>query len=143
MPPTDGLTLRQFVLDSTDARGLAEFYRLLLGIPYREGDERPDGAESSENGEDFIVLMNPAGGARLAFQQVEQLPEPTWPEGPIPQMGHLDLQVSSREALDAAHRRATSLGARLLRDLADDPQEPIRIYADLSGHPFCIFLASD
>ncbi|SDJ05122.1 Catechol 2,3-dioxygenase [Frankineae bacterium MT45] len=141
MQPTDGLRLRQFVLDSTDARALAQFYRKLLGFPYRDGDERPEGADASENGEDFIVLMNPAGGARLAFQQVEHLPEATWPDGPYPQMGHLDFQVDSREALDSACDRAVALGARLLRDEADDPEEPIRIYADPSGHPFCIFRA--
>ena len=30
---------RQVVLDTTDARGLAEFYRQLLGFDYRAGDE--------------------------------------------------------------------------------------------------------
>lgn len=34
-------TLRQVVLDTTDARGLAEFYRQLLGLEYRPGDEPP------------------------------------------------------------------------------------------------------
>jgi Glyoxalase-like domain len=33
--------LRQVVLDSTDARALAEFYRQLLGLRYRPGDEPP------------------------------------------------------------------------------------------------------
>src|SRR6185437_8636310 len=33
--------LRQVVLDSTDARRLAEFYRQLLGFSYRPGDEPP------------------------------------------------------------------------------------------------------
>ncbi|MFY2787524.1 hypothetical protein [Rhodococcus sp. MALMAid1271] len=32
--------------------------------------------------------------------------------------------------------------ARLLRDLHDDPEEPIRIYADPAGHPFCIFVGA-
>ena len=37
--------LVQVVLDTTDARGLAEFYRRLLGYRYRPGDEhRPPGA---------------------------------------------------------------------------------------------------
>ena len=33
--------LQQVVLDSTDARALAEFYRQLLGYKYRPGDEPP------------------------------------------------------------------------------------------------------
>ncbi|HEX4907199.1 MAG TPA: VOC family protein, partial [Actinomycetes bacterium] len=33
--------LRQVVLDCTDARLLAEFYRQLLGFRYRPGDEPP------------------------------------------------------------------------------------------------------
>jgi hypothetical protein len=30
-------------LDATDVRALAEFYRELLGLQYRPGDEPPDG----------------------------------------------------------------------------------------------------
>ncbi|WP_269442213.1 VOC family protein [Jatrophihabitans cynanchi] len=33
--------LNSVVLDTTDARGLAEFYRQLLGYEYRAGDETP------------------------------------------------------------------------------------------------------
>jgi hypothetical protein len=35
-----------------------------------------------------------------------------------------------------------ALGARLLDDHADDPEEPLRVYADPAGHPFCIFVAT-
>ena len=34
-----------------------------------------------------------------------------------------------------------STDARVLQDLADDPVEPLRVYADPDGHPFCIFVA--
>jgi hypothetical protein len=34
------------------------------------------------------------------------------------------------------------LGARLLVDRADDEAEPLRVYADPDGHPFCIFAAA-
>jgi len=40
------------------------------------------------------------------------------------------------------HERALLLGARLLYDRTDDPEEPLRVYADPSGHPFCIFVAA-
>jgi hypothetical protein len=29
----------------------------------------------------------------------------------------------------------------MLYDRSDDPEEPLRVYADLAGHPFCIFVA--
>ena len=43
--------------------------------------------------------------------------------------------------LDVAHERALALGARLLEDRSDDPEEPLRVYADPAGHPFCIIAA--
>jgi len=134
--------LRQVVLDTTDARALAEFYRRLLGLRYRPGDEPPAAGEPDPNGQDWLVLEGDAGTTRIAFQQVAELPEPTWPEGPRPQMLHLDLTVPTVADLDTQHARALVLGARLLRDRSDDPDEPLRVYADLAGHPFCIFVAA-
>ena len=132
--------LRQVVLDTTDARGLAEFYRRLLGLRYRPGDEPPADGEPDPRGEDWLVLRAPSG-AGLAFQQVAELPEATWPEGPYPQMLHLDLTVPDLAALSAQHERALALGARPLLDRTDDPDEPLFVYADPAGHPFCIFVA--
>ena len=133
-------TLRSVVLDTTDARGLAEFYRRLLGLRYRDGDEPPAAGEPDPHGQDWLVLRG-TGGAALAFQQVARLPPATWPEGPVPQMLHLDLSVPTREELEAHHARATGLGARVLLDRTDDPDEPLRVYADPAGHPFCLFVA--
>jgi glyoxalase superfamily protein len=87
-----------------------------------------------------VVLLDPSGTPRLAFQQVESLPPPTWPDGPRPQMLHLDLTVETVAELEEQHKRAISLGARLLADHVDDPEEPLRVYADPAGHPFCIFV---
>ncbi len=123
--------LRQVVLDAVDARALAEFYRRLLGFSVRPGD--PD---------DWVVLLD-EGVPRLAFQRVDTLPPPTWPSGPRPQMLHLDLTVETVAELDEQHERAMSLGARLLADHADDPEEPLRVYADPAGHPFCLFVGPD
>ena len=80
-------------------------------------------------------------GVQVAFQQVDELPEPTWPDGPYPQMLHLDLTVPTVEELGRQHERALGLGARVLRDRSDDPEEPLWVYADPAGHPFCIFVA--
>jgi hypothetical protein len=129
--------LRQVVLDATDARALAEFYRQLLGYVYREGDEPPD-----DETPDWLVLRDPRGAQRVAFQLVDRLPPSTWPAAGVPQQLHLDLTVGSRERLDVHHDRALQLGARLLLDRSDDEQEPLRVYADPAGHPFCVFVAS-
>ena len=127
------LVLKQVVLDATDVRGLAEFYRELLGLSYKPGQERPAA------GEDWLNLYDD-GKPCLAFQQTDALPASTWPDPSVPQQLHLDLTVDSIEALDREHERALRLGARLLLDESDDPQEPIRVYADPAGHPFCIFV---
>ncbi len=133
-------TLRQVVLDCTDVRLLAEFYRQLMGFTYRPGDEPPALGEPDPRGSDWLVLRNAAGGTQLAFQQVAELPEPTWPDPSQPQMLHLDLTVPTADDLQAQHARALALGARLLLDRFDDPQEPLYVYADPAGHPFCIFV---
>jgi catechol 2,3-dioxygenase-like lactoylglutathione lyase family enzyme len=134
--------LRQVVLDSTDSRALAEFYRQLLGLRYRQGDEAPAAGEPDPRGQDWLVLHDDAGSPGVAFQQVSELPEATWPEGPYPQMLHLDLTVPTAADLAAQHERALALGARTLYDRSDDPEEPLRVYADPAGHPFCIFVDS-
>ncbi len=54
---------------------------------------------------------------------------------------HLDLTVPDRASLEAQHRRALDLGAELLLDRTDDADEPLYVYGDPAGHPFCIFVA--
>jgi Glyoxalase-like domain len=130
--------LTTMVLDTTDPRALAEFYRKLLGYVYRPGDEPPADGEPDPRGQDWLVLRN-GDGVRLAFQAVPELPEATWPEGPVPQQLHLDLTVRTVAELNVQHERAMALGARLLLDRSDDPEEALRVYADPAGHPFCIF----
>lgn len=134
-------TLRSVVLDTTDARGLAEFYRQLLGYAYRTGDEPPPAGDPDPAGDDWLVLVDPAGRARLAFQQVARLAPSTWPDEGVPQQLHLDLSVPTAGQLVTQHERALGLGARLLHDRFDDPDEPLYVYADPAGHPFCIFVA--
>ncbi len=133
-------TLRQVVLDCTDARRLAEFYRNLLGLRYRPGDEPPAVGEPDPRAHDWLVLHDASGTTRIAFQQVTELAESTWPGGPVPQQLHLDLTVPTMKDLDIHHRRALELGARLVRDRSHDAEEPLRVYADPSGHPFCLFV---
>ncbi|MEU4243254.1 VOC family protein [Actinoplanes sp. NPDC026619] len=133
--------IRQVVLDSTDARRLAEFYRQMFGLDYRPGDEPPAPGEPDENGQDWLVLQDPSGSVSLAFQQTEPFPHTTWPEPGVPQQYHLDTSVDSVAELDAQHERALALGATLRFDRSDDKEEPLRVYADVDGHLFCVFVA--
>ena len=127
------------VLDTTDVRGLAEFYRQLLGLQYRPGNEPPAGG--APDTADWLVLSDEHGRAKLAFQLVDRLERTTWPSSDVPMQLHLDLTVPDRESLDHQHSRALGLGAELLFDRTDDPEEPLYVYADPAGHPFCIFVA--
>jgi catechol 2,3-dioxygenase-like lactoylglutathione lyase family enzyme len=127
------------VLDCTDARELAEFYRQLLGLRYRSGDELP--VDEAPDDADWLVLVDADGTRKLAFQQVDDLPRATWPEPPgVPMQLHLDFTVSSRNELERQCHRALALGAVVLLDRTADPDEPLYAFADLAGHPFCIFV---
>ncbi|WP_299518187.1 VOC family protein [uncultured Serinicoccus sp.] len=130
--------LMHTVLDAVEVRELAEFYRRLLGLQYRPGDEPP---AEGEDDADWLVLTDAQGNRTLAFQEVERLERTTWPRPDVPMQLHLDLTVPDREALEAQHRRALELGAQLLFDRTDDQEEPLYVYADPAGHPFCIFVA--
>ncbi len=134
--------LRQVVLDTTDARSLAEFYRKLLGYDYRAGDEPLAPGDDDPRGREWLVLAGP-GGVGVAFQQVQSLRASTWPEDEVPQQLHLDLTVPDKGELDAQHVRALGLGATLVLDSSEDPTEQLRVYTDPAGHPFCIFVSTD
>jgi hypothetical protein len=131
--------LLQTVLDCVRVRELAEFYRALLGLHYRAGDEAP--TDGTPDHADWLVLTDEHGARALAFQKVDELPESTWPAPGVPQQLHLDLTVGTRAELEQHRQRAVALGARELLDRTDDAEEPLHVLADLAGHPFCIFVA--
>jgi catechol 2,3-dioxygenase-like lactoylglutathione lyase family enzyme len=135
--------LRAVAVDATDARAVAEFYRELLGYAYRAGDEPPPPGDPDPKGEDWLVLRDRTGEARLAVQQVNALPRTTWPDPTVPQQLHLDMTVADEAQLAVQRDRALSLGATLLLDRSDDPQEALYVFADPAGHPFCIFVSPD
>jgi catechol 2,3-dioxygenase-like lactoylglutathione lyase family enzyme len=124
------------VLDAVDARRLAEFYRQLLGLRYRDGDEPP--VEGTADHAEWLVLVDDKGCRALAFQQVAELPRATWPDPfGVP---HLDFTGPSREELERQRERALALGAEVLLDRSGDPDEPLYVFADLAGHPFCVLV---
>lgn len=126
-------------IDTTDVRQLAEFYRQFLGLQYRAGDEPPADGAADDAG--WLVLVDSDGRRKMAFQQVERLERPTWPEHDVPMQMHIDFTVSSLTELHRQRQRAKALGAELLLDRTHDPDEPLYVLADLAGHPFCIFVA--
>ncbi|MBM7790991.1 VOC family protein [Tenggerimyces flavus] len=129
--------LMHTALDAVDCRGLAEFYREFLGLHYRPGDE-PDGGEDEA---DWLVLLDEAGRRVLAFNQVDRLERPTWPASEdVPKQMHHDYRVDTVEELERQRQRAESLGATLLYDRSEDEGEPLYVFADPAGHPFCVLV---
>jgi catechol 2,3-dioxygenase-like lactoylglutathione lyase family enzyme len=126
------------VLDTTDVRGLAEFYRELLGLDYRPGDEPPPEGEPDDA--EWLVLVDAAGARKLAFQLVERLERTTWPDHDVPMQLHVDFTVASVEELHRHRSRAEALGAELLLERTDEEDEPLFVLADPAGHPFCLFV---
>ncbi|WP_176730519.1 VOC family protein [Micromonospora mirobrigensis] len=115
--------LRSVVIDTPDPRGLAAFYGQLLGLPL---------VEDNSDGDDWVVLGGPPGHLpRIAFQKALDLRPPAWPDPQRPQQFHIDVTVDD---IEAAEKQALELGARRL----PGEGEGFRVYADPSGHPFCL-----
>jgi len=132
-------TVRQTVLDCLEPRRLGDFYRDLLGYAYRPGDETP------EDGEDWLVIRPPGGGPGLAFQGNPEYVPPVWTPGPDrpgdqQMMVHLDTTVPDVESLEQQRVRVLELGGAVLFDRTDDEDEPLYVFSDPEGHPFCIFV---
>ncbi|MFC8182267.1 VOC family protein [Rhodococcus sp. NPDC057297] len=126
------------VIDTTDTRALAEFYRQLSSLRHRAGDEPSETPESQPG---WLVLVDASGVRKLAFQRVDLLPRITWPAHDIPMQIHLDFTVRNAAELQRQRQRAESLGSQVMFDRTDDAEEPLYVFADPSGHPFCIFVA--
>lgn len=75
------------------------------------------------------------GAPKMGFQLAPDHVQPQWPDGQ-PQQIHLDLYVTD---IRTAHEEALAAGARLLKHAEDiDDAEGFQVYADPSGHPFCL-----
>lgn len=119
------------MLDCLDVHEMAEFYRALTGWDYPAGYDPADF-------DDWLSIIGPEG-IRISFQRVEELPRTTWPSAAIPQQAHLDFLAATPAELQEQHERMMALGAQLRLDRSDDPEEPLRVYADPAGHLFCLF----
>lgn len=129
------------VIDAVDSRRVADFWGELLGLRYRRGDEPPPEGVPDPQADDWLVLCDDGGRARLAVQAVDELSAVTWPDPDVPQQLHLDLMVPSKEELVAQRERVVGFGGRILDDRVDSSEESIIVFADPAGHPFCILVS--
>jgi catechol-2,3-dioxygenase len=125
-------------IDAPDCRGLAEFYRQLLGLHYRPGDEAP--ADGTDDDADWLVLLDAGGNRVLTVQEKQDMRQSTWPSEEVPMQMHMDFKVPTAEELERHRRRAEELGASMLYDRSTDDGEPLYVMADPAGHPFCLLV---
>jgi catechol 2,3-dioxygenase-like lactoylglutathione lyase family enzyme len=111
------------VLGTPDPRGLAGFYRELLG--WEQVWDEPD----------WVMLKPLGGGSGLSFQLETGHVPPAWPSstGDQQMQVHLDIVVDD---LSEGVARAVSLGAV---EAGFQPQDDVRVLLDPAGHPFCLF----
>ena len=135
---SDYPVLLHTAIDARNCRALGEFYRRLLGLHYREGDEPP--TDGSPDDADWLVLVDDTGNRVLTIQEKPDTTAPTWPSEDVPMQMHMDFRVPTVEELERHRERAESLGARLLHDRSGDEGEPLYVLADPAGHPFCLLV---
>ena len=112
----------RIVLDCDDPGALAHFYEELLGM------RRVDDAA-----ERVVIGYDEGRAPMLAFERVSRHVPPRWPDPAYPQQMHMDLKF---EDSNAARRIAERLGATRLPQPV--PWSHPDVYADPSGHPFCL-----
>jgi catechol 2,3-dioxygenase-like lactoylglutathione lyase family enzyme len=135
---SDHPVLLHAAIDAWDSRALGEFYRRLLGLRYRDGDEPP--SDGGPDDAEWLVLLDAGGTRVVAIQQKADTTPPTWPSEQVPMQMHLDFAVPTVADLERHRERAEALGARLLLDRAADENEPLYVLADPAGHPFCLLV---
>jgi catechol 2,3-dioxygenase-like lactoylglutathione lyase family enzyme len=115
------ITRTSIVFDTNDLETESSFWARLLG--------------GTVDRDDDWHSLSVDGEQRLAFQLAPDHVPPQWPDGE-PQQIHLDLIVDD---IRSAHDEAMTAGARLLKRADDlDADEGFQVYADPSGHPFCL-----
>jgi predicted enzyme related to lactoylglutathione lyase len=125
-------------IDARDCRGLAEFYRELLGLHDRDRDKPP--TDGTPDDAEWIVLLDDKGHRVVTIQKKVDTVPPTWPSEAVPMQMHMDFEVSTIEDLERHRERAETLGARLLYDRTDVVEAPLYVLADPAGHPFCLLV---
>ncbi|MBX3093151.1 MAG: VOC family protein [Cryobacterium sp.] len=114
------IRLGTIVFDTDDLEAESTFWSRVLGGTVHKDDDWHE-----------LVVD---GAPRIAFQLAPDHVRPRWPDGE-PQQVHLDLYVDD---VAASHADVTAAGAEFLRGSNVDAEEGFRVYADPSGHPFCL-----
>jgi hypothetical protein len=96
--------LMHTAIDAPDCRGLAEFYRELLGVHYRPGDEPP--TDGSDDDADWLVLVDAHAQRVLTVQEKTDMKRATWPSEEVSMQMRMDFRY------------------RLLRSSHDTASEP-------------------
>ena len=111
--------LHHIVLDSADPRSESTFWSEVLGWPISYSD-----------GDWTVVSVNETTSG-LAVQLAPDHVPPRWPDPTSSQQVHLDIMVDD---LPTASAQVLALGARRLSPPGADND----VFADPSGHPFCL-----
>lgn len=112
---------RVVVFDAADLDGESAFWAGVLGGTIEAEDDW------------HMVLVDgaPVVGVQLSPNHVR----PSWPDGEQQQI-HLDLWVEDHES---AHEEVLALGGRVLQPPSGaESGDDFCVYADPSGHPFCL-----
>ena len=95
---SDYPVLLHTAIDAKDCRALGEFYRELLGMHYRAGEEPP--TDGSPDDADWLVLINDDGHRVSTIQQKGDTTPPTWPPEQVPMQMHMDFRVRTTDDLE-------------------------------------------
>ncbi len=109
-------TIDELVVDCLDPNRLATFWAAVLG---REVFVRTP---------DWVIVSDPSGGLRIAFQRV---PEPKQGKNRL----HLDVEVAD---IADATERCVALGATATGPVIKDEQGRFQVMLDPEGHEFCL-----
>ena len=114
-------SLKQIVaFDATDLTAESTFWAALQG--------------GTVDAEDNWPMIYVDGEPRLGVQLAPNHVPPDRPDG-TPQQIHLDLYVDD---IEAAHEKAMSLGARLLKAADDIESTGASRFTRIPRHPFCL-----
>jgi len=114
------ITRRITVFDTADLAAESTFWAGLLG--------------GTVVAEDDWHSLYVDGKPQFGFQLAPNHVPPQWPDGG-PQQIHVDLYVDD---IETAHAEAISLGATPLKLGDMSVPDGFSVYADPSGHPFCL-----